>query len=61
MKSGKPALERLFKTSGVPENTTISIESRDTTFHLESNKTSRFVVYFNPLPAQFPPKVAGRI
>ena len=53
---GKPALERLFKTSGVPEGITISLESRDTTFRLKANTTSRFVIYFNPLPAQFPPK-----
>ncbi len=53
---GNPALERLFKTSGVPGNIRISIQSRDTSFYLEPNKTSRFVVQFNELPAQFPPK-----
>ena len=53
---GKPALERLFKTSGVRGNTSISLQSADTTFHLEPNKTSRFVAFFKELPAQFPPK-----
>src|SRR6187431_899879 len=53
---GKPAFERLFKTSGVPGNITISLQSGDTTFHLESNKTSRFIVHLKQLPEQFPPK-----
>src|SRR5687767_9298883 len=34
---GKPALERSFKTSGVPEGVTISLESRDTIFKLKAN------------------------
>lgn len=54
--TGKPALERLFKTSDVQDGITISLESRDTTFQLKANKTSRFVNYFNSLPAQFPPE-----
>ena len=53
---GKPAFERLFKTSGVPGNITISLQSGDTTFHLESNKTCRFIVHLKQLPEQFPPK-----
>jgi len=52
---GEQGLERSFKTSGVPEGVTISLRSRDTTFKLKANKTSRFVYYLNPLPAQFPP------
>lgn len=53
---GKPALERSFKTSGVPESISISLGSRDTIFTLKANKASRFVNYFNALPAQFPPE-----
>ena len=53
---GKQGLERSFKTSGVPEGITISLQSRDTSFQLKANKTSRFVNYFNSLPAQFPPE-----
>jgi len=53
---GKPVLERSFKTSGVPEGITIFLESRDTIFKLKANKASRFVNYFNVLPAQFPPE-----
>ncbi|MEP7107133.1 MAG: c-type cytochrome [Ferruginibacter sp.] len=52
---GKPALERSFKTSGVPDGVTISLESRNETFKLKANKTSRFVSNFNSLPAQFLP------
>ena len=54
--AGDPALERFFNTSGVPENTSVSIESRDTVFKLASNKPSRFVAYFKPLPSQSPPR-----
>jgi len=53
---GKAALERLFKTTGVPENISISLQSGDTTFHLQPNKTSRYIAYFKELPEQFPPK-----
>ncbi len=53
---GKPALERMFTTTGVPEGITISLESLDTIFKLKSNKTSRLVHYFNPVPTQFPPE-----
>src|SRR6185295_18682208 len=53
---GQPAFERLFKTSGVPRNITISLQSSDTTFHLQPNKASRFTVHLKELPAQFAPK-----
>jgi len=53
--NGSPALERSFKTSGVPKGITISVESRDTSFQLTANNTSRFIDNFKSLPAQFPP------
>ena len=53
--NGRPALERLFKTSNVPAGVTISIASRDTILRLNANKESRFVHSFNALPAQSPP------
>ena len=53
--NGMPALERIFKTSGVPRGITISLESHDTTFTLKSNNTSSYTNYFNSLPTQFSP------
>ena len=53
---GKPGLERLFTTSGVPDGVTVSLRSPDSTFTLNANKTTRVVTYFNSLPAQVPPK-----
>ena len=53
---GRPGLERLFKTSTIPDGTIVSLKSRDSTFTLNSNKTTRSVTYFNELPAQFPPQ-----
>lgn len=52
--TGRPGLERLFKMSGAPNGTIISIETRDTTFTLNSKKTSSWITYFNPLPSQVP-------
>jgi cytochrome c len=55
-KNGKQGLERLFKTSGVSDGINISLQSRDTIFKLKANNTSRFISYFNTLPAQFLPE-----
>lgn len=54
--AGKPGLERLFKTSAVPEGVTISLKSADSTFTLKANKATRVVTYYNPLPSQTPPQ-----
>jgi cytochrome c len=54
--TGKPGLERLFKTSGMPNGSTVSLKSRDTIFTLNVNKTTLLVNWFDELPAQFPPK-----
>ena len=53
--TGNPALERTFKTSGVKDDITISIKSRDTVFKLKANNTCRFVSNFNSLPMQYHP------
>ncbi|MDZ4709978.1 MAG: c-type cytochrome [Saprospiraceae bacterium] len=55
-KTGKPGLERLFKTSHVPDGVKISVQSADNTFTLNSNKKTRVASYFNSLPEQIPPK-----
>ncbi len=55
-KTGKPGLERLFKTSGIPDGATVSLKSRDTTFTLDAKRSASLVTYFNPLPAQFLPQ-----
>jgi len=53
---GRPGLERIFETSSIPDGTTVSLKSRDSTFTLNSSRTTRSVIYFNDLPAQFPPE-----
>ena len=55
--TGKPGLERLFKMSGAPNGTIVSLQARDTTFILNAKKPSSLITYFNPLPAQFPPRL----
>jgi len=49
-------LERVFSTSGIPDGVTVSLQSPDSTFSLEPNKTIRVVKYFEAFPTQFPPK-----
>jgi cytochrome c len=53
---GKPGLERVFKTSSVPDGVTILIKSTDSAVKLNSNEATRVVTYYNPLPVQIPPK-----
>jgi cytochrome c len=55
--NGVPGLERLFKTSGMPEGVTISLQSRDSNFSLDPNTATRLVNWFKVLPRQFPPKL----
>lgn len=54
-KNGRPGLERVFNLLAVPDGTTISLQSEDSTFVLDANKTTRIVTYYNALPAQTPP------
>jgi cytochrome c len=54
-KIGKPGLERIFKTSGVPDGVKVSLRSSDSTFSLNTNSTTRVTTQFNSLPQQFPP------
>jgi cytochrome c len=54
--AGKPGLERVFSTSAVPEGISVSLQFPGTTFPLQSNKSTRLVTYFAPLPAQYPPQ-----
>ena len=53
--TGKPGLERVFKTSAIPSGTSVFLTCRDTTLALESNQTTRWVGYFDALPKQSPP------
>jgi len=55
--TGKPGLERLFKMSDAPNGITVSLQAKDTSFTLQRNKQSSLITYFNPLPAQFLPKL----
>ena len=53
---GKLGLERLFKMSDVPDRITVSLKARDTSFTLNAKKATSFITYFDPLPAQSPPR-----
>jgi cytochrome c len=53
---GKPGLQRVFKTSNVPEGISISLKSGDSTFTL-SGKETTIALYFKPLPSSTPPKM----
>jgi cytochrome c len=55
--TGQRGLERIFKMSGMPNGVTVSLKSRDSTFILNADTTTRLVSWFNALPAQFPPKL----
>jgi len=55
--TGKPGLERLFKMSDAPNGITVSLQAKDTSFTLQRNKQSSLITYFNPLPAQFLPRL----
>jgi cytochrome c len=55
-KTGKPGLERLFKTSNVPNGVSIFLKSAGTILSLNANTTTNNTTYFEPLPEQFPPK-----
>jgi len=54
--SGKPGLERVFKTTNVPIGTVVSLNSLGKTFELKANTTTNWTTYFEPLPAQYLPK-----
>ncbi|MEX2231138.1 MAG: c-type cytochrome [Cyclobacteriaceae bacterium] len=53
---GEPGLERVFKLTGAPDGTTVSLQSTGTTVELNNNKPTITKVYFEKLPPQFPPK-----
>ena len=53
---GKPELERIFKTSNVPDGVTISLKSADSAITLNANNTTVVAWSFNSLPHQIPPK-----
>ena len=55
--TGRPGLERVFTTSSIPKNTTVSLQSHDTTLTLDSDSPTRWAMYFDPLPAQSPPQL----
>ena len=53
--TGKPGYERWFKTVGVPQGTSISLQQNNEFFKLASNGISVKTDYFDILPEQFPP------
>jgi len=53
--TGKPGLERSFKTVGAPKGTSIILKQGDTLFTLASNDVTVKTVYFDILPEQSPP------
>ncbi|WP_373511108.1 c-type cytochrome, partial [Persicitalea sp.] len=54
-KAGKPGLERIFVTSNVPSNVSITLKSALGNLAMVSNGRSRHTDYFEPLPAQSRP------
>ncbi len=54
-KNGNPGLERIFKTTEVPKNTTVSLISPDTVLVLKPNSTTRLASIYRELPPQYPP------
>jgi len=55
-KDGKPGFERIFSTSGVPSDVSISLSSGENTFSLKSNGEVTQTQFFDPLPSSHPPK-----
>jgi len=55
-KNGKPGFERIFTTSGVPQDVSVSLISPDSVFSLTLNGETRSVQFFNYLAASFPPQ-----
>lgn len=54
-KEGKPTLERVFKTTRVPQGVQITLQSPQTKIVLAPNAETSFVHTFDPLPDQAPP------
>ena len=53
--SGRPGLERIFKTSGVPEGASVYLSSQNSATKMQANGVTRSLVFFDELPTQFPP------
>lgn len=58
--SGKPGLERIFKTSGVPEDALVSVSSPGLAVKMQGNGVTRSLTFFDELPAQYPPDLKGQ-
>ncbi len=56
-KTGKPGLERWFKTAKVPKGNLVLLRNGVDTFALKANTVSLKIQYFETLPEQFPPKL----
>lgn len=56
--NGDPGLERLFALSKVPQDVTVSLQSRTDTVELRRDATTTISLYFQKLPRQFPPAAA---
>jgi len=56
LNKGKPGLERVFKTSGVPANFRVLLFSSDSIIHLKSNTNTEVITYWNSFPHQDKPE-----
>jgi len=54
--NGKPGFERIFTTSGVPDDVSVSLISSDSVFSLTQNGETRSVQFFNHLPLSHAPQ-----
>src|SRR5690554_1220410 len=56
----RPGLERIFETSGVPEGTSVYLSSPASTTKIQANGLTRSLLFFDELPAQYPPDLKGQ-
>jgi len=57
--SGKPGLERWYRTSNVPAGMSVFLKNENKTFQLKANSTTVKTDYFDPLPERKPSKLIG--
>ncbi|WP_247236040.1 c-type cytochrome [Telluribacter sp. SYSU D00476] len=54
---GKPGLERVIRTSGIPIELTVTLTTAGETITIKPNGTTRLLRYFEALPKQAPPRM----
>jgi cytochrome c len=53
---GKPGLERLFNVNKAPESVQLSIVTKNTSFEINKNGGTKWAIFYDELPTQYPPK-----